>query len=67
VSGATEVMVWGSGAPLREFLHCDDLADALVFLLKNYSAYEHINVGSSSEVTIRGLAETIAYYCNENR
>lgn len=60
VSGAGEVMLWGSGSPLREFLHCDDLADALVFLLKNYSEGEHINVGSSSEVTIKGLAETIA-------
>ena len=60
MSGASEVVLWGSGSPLREFLHCDDLADALVFLLKNYSEYEHINVGSSSEVTIKGLAETIA-------
>ena len=41
-------------------MHCDDLADALVFLFKNYSEYEHINVGSSSEVTIKGLAEIIA-------
>lgn len=60
VSGAKEVVLWGSGAPLREFLHCDDLADALVFLLTHYSEYEHINVGSGSEVTIRGLVETIA-------
>ena len=60
VSGDKEVVLWGSGAPLREFLHCDDLADALVFLLKHYSEYEHINVGSSYEVTIKGLAETIA-------
>jgi GDP-L-fucose synthase len=60
VSNAEEVVVWGSGSPLREFLHCDDLADALVFLLKHYSEHEHINVGSSSEVTIKGLAETIA-------
>ena len=60
VSNAKEVVLWGSGAPLREFLHCDDLADALVFLLKHYSEFEHINVGSSSEVTIKGLAETIA-------
>ncbi len=58
--GANEVTLWGSGTPLREFLHCDDLADALVFLLKNYSEYEHINVGSGVEVTIRELAETIA-------
>ena len=60
VSGDTGVVLWGSGSPLREFLHCDDLADALVFLLKNYSDYQHINVGSGSEVTIKGLAETIA-------
>ena len=60
VSDAKEVVLWGSGTPLREFLHCDDLAGALVFLLKHYSEYEHINVGSGSEVTIRGLAETIA-------
>jgi GDP-L-fucose synthase len=60
VSRAKEVVLWGSGSPLREFLHCDDLADALVFLLKNYSNYEHINVGSSSEVSIKRLAETIA-------
>ena len=55
-----EVVVWGTGSPLREFMHCDDLADALVFLLKNYSEYEHINVGSGFEVSIRELAETIA-------
>jgi GDP-L-fucose synthase len=58
--GDKEVVVWGSGAPLREFLHCDDLADALVFLLENYSGYDHVNVGSGVEVSIRELAETIA-------
>ncbi|AMY70571.1 GDP-L-fucose synthase [Frigidibacter mobilis] len=60
LSGASTVTLWGSGTPLREFLHCDDLADALVFLLKDYSGYDHVNVGSGSEVTIRELAETIA-------
>ena len=60
VAKSQEVVVWGSGTPLREFLHSDDLADALVFLLKHYSAYEHINVGSGVEVSIRELAETIA-------
>ena len=60
ISGAEEVVLWGSGTPLREFLHCDDLADALVFLLKTYSGYDHVNVGSGVEVTIRQLAETIA-------
>ena len=59
-AAASQVMLWGSGSPLREFLHCDDLADALVYVLKNYSGYEHINVGSGAEVTIRELAETIA-------
>ena len=58
--GDSEVIVWGSGSPLREFMHCDDLADALIFLLKNYSEYEHINVGSGVEVSIRKLTETIA-------
>lgn len=59
-AGAPSVELWGSGTPLREFLHCDDLADALVFLLKTYSGYDHVNVGSGVEVTIRELAETIA-------
>lgn len=58
--GYKEVVVWGTGSPLREFMHCDDLADALVFLLKNYSGYEHVNVGSGEEVTIKELAEIIA-------
>ena len=57
--GDTEVVVWGSGSPLREFMHVDDLADALVFLLKYYSGYDHINVGSGEEVTIKELAEII--------
>lgn len=59
-SGDTEVVVWGTGTPLREFLHCDDLADALVFLLRSYSGDDHINVGSGVEVTIKELAETVA-------
>jgi GDP-L-fucose synthase len=60
ISGAKKVVLWGSGNPLREFLHCDDLADALVFLLKNYSSPEHINVGSGVEIAIRDLAEKIS-------
>jgi GDP-L-fucose synthase len=59
VSNASEMSVWGSGAPRREFMHVDDLADAVVFLLKNYSAHEHINVGSGSDVTIEELAQLI--------
>jgi len=59
-AGAPAVTLWGTGAPLREFLHVDDLADALVFLLQNYSGPVPVNVGSGVEVTIRELAETIA-------
>jgi len=60
ISKSSEVTVWGSGKPLREFMHCDDLANALLFLLKNYSDCEHINVGSGVEVSIRELVEVIA-------
>ena len=54
------VAVWGSGLPLREFMHCNDLADALIFLLKNYSGSEHINIGSGEEVSITELANLIS-------
>ena len=57
--GKATITLWGSGDPLREFMHCDDLADALVFLAKNYFETEHINVGSGEEVTIKELAEII--------
>lgn len=57
---ATELAVWGSGAPLREFMYADDLADALVFLMKHYNAEEHINVGIAEEVTIKQLAIEVA-------
>lgn len=59
-SGAPAVEVWGSGRPLREFLYVDDLADALVFLLKHYSDEPHVNVGTGSETSIAELARTIA-------
>jgi GDP-L-fucose synthase len=58
-SGAPEVLVWGTGTPRREFLHADDLADACVFLLKNYDSPELINIGSGTDVTIRELAELV--------
>jgi GDP-L-fucose synthase len=54
------VVIWGSGLPRREFLHVDDLADACVFLLRNYSGEEHVNVGSGSDVTIIELAQIVA-------
>lgn len=52
--------VWGSGAPLREFLLVDDLADALYFLMLNYAGWDHVNVGTGEEVSIRDLALLIA-------
>ncbi len=60
VTGAKEVEIWGTGAPRREFLHVDDLADALVFLMERYSDELHINVGWGEDVGIRELAELIA-------
>ncbi|MFJ5309832.1 GDP-L-fucose synthase family protein [Streptomyces sp. NPDC088350] len=58
-SGAESLEVWGSGTPLREFLHVDDCADALVHLAERYSDTETVNVGSGSEISIRELAEKI--------
>ncbi|WP_280801204.1 GDP-L-fucose synthase family protein [Aurantimicrobium minutum] len=60
VNNKPEVVIWGSGKPRREFLHVDDLASAVVFLLENYDSSETINVGFGSDVSIRELAETIA-------
>ncbi len=60
LAGATEVTIWGSGTPKREFLHVDDLASALVFLLEHYDSPQTINVGTGIDVTIRELAETVA-------
>lgn len=57
---AQEVVVWGTGTPLREFLHVDDLARAIVFCLDNYDDYEHINCGSSEEISIGALAKLVA-------
>jgi GDP-L-fucose synthase len=71
VSGADRVVCWGSGAPFREFLYTDDLAEACVFLLEKVSykdlifqdetgtVYSHINVGSGKEISIRALAELV--------
>lgn len=59
-NSAHEVVVWGTGTPLREFLHVDDLARAVVFCLDNYNEYEHINCGSSEEISIGALAKLVA-------
>ena len=57
--GVTEVEVWGSGTPYREFLHVDDLADACVHLMAHYDGDQHVNVGTGVDLTIGQLAETI--------
>jgi GDP-L-fucose synthase len=59
-SGAAEVTVWGTGTPLREFLHVDDLARACVLLLERYDAPEPINIGVGADVSIRALADLVA-------
>jgi GDP-L-fucose synthase len=59
-SSRSEVEVWGSGTPLREFLHVDDLADACYFLMKNYNQNEIVNIGSGKEITIKDLANLIS-------
>ena len=59
ISGSDGIEIWGTGTPRREFLHVRDCADALVFLMKNYSGDEHVNVGSGTDVTIRELAELV--------
>jgi GDP-L-fucose synthase len=57
--GGSEVTVWGTGQPKREFLHVDDLADACVFLMKNYDEAMHINVGTGEDVSIAELADMV--------
>lgn len=59
VNGDKEVMIWGTGSALREFLHVDDLADACLFLMENYDEAGHVNVGTGVDLAIRSLAEAI--------
>jgi GDP-L-fucose synthase len=60
VTNAAEVEIWGTGTPRREFLHVDDLADALVFLMERYSDESHVNIGWGEDVSIAELAALIA-------
>lgn len=59
-SGADHVTLWGTGSPRREFLHCDDLASAVVFLAETYDRPEVVNIGVGEDLSIRELAELIA-------
>ena len=60
VSGAEEVVCWGDGSPLREFLYVDDLANLSVFLMNNYSGNETVNAGTGKEISIKELSELVA-------
>ena len=59
MSGSDHMEVWGSGKVMREFLHVDDCAAGIVFLLKNYSDMEHVNLGTGEDVTVTELAESL--------
>ena len=59
-SGASQVTVWGSGSPRREFLHVEDLADAAIYLMLHYDAAEIVNVGTGEDIEIRELAKMMA-------
>jgi GDP-L-fucose synthase len=59
VSKAPEVTLWGSGSPMREFLHSDDLANACIFMLENVHTSDHFNVGTGKDISIKSLSELI--------
>jgi len=59
INGQTEVTIWGSGTPLREFMFADDVADACLFLMNNYDGEQFVNVGTGEEISIQELALTI--------
>jgi len=60
------VEVWGTGNPLREFLHVDDLAEACYFLMKNYTGTALLNIGTGKDISIKALAELIKKITNYN-
>lgn len=64
ISGAAEVVVWGTGTPMRELIDADDLADACVFLMLNHDKGGMVNAGSSEEISIRDLAYLMADICD---
>lgn len=59
INGNDQVEIWGTGSPLREFLHVDDLAEACLFLMKNYNGKQFVNVGTGADLSIKDLAMTI--------
>lgn len=61
INDAPAVEVWGTGSPLREFLHADDMADACVFLMKTYDGADFVNIGTGKDLSIKALAELIKH------
>ena len=59
LNNLNDITVWGTGMPLREFMHVDDCAEGIIFLLENYSEMEHVNLGTGEEVSISNLIEMI--------
>src|SRR6056297_2466954 len=59
INNEEEVVIWGTGKPKREFLHVDDLADAVVYLMNNYDGSQHVNIGVGKDISIQELAELI--------
>ena len=66
INGSKKIEVWGSGKPRREFLYVDDLADAIIFLLKNYDSADPINIGTSKDISITELALKISKIINHD-
>ncbi|HEX3117442.1 MAG TPA: NAD-dependent epimerase/dehydratase family protein, partial [Bradyrhizobium sp.] len=60
LAGVSDVMVWGTGAPRREFLYVDDMADACVHLMKTYSGDELVNIGTGEDITVAEFARVVA-------
>jgi GDP-L-fucose synthase len=58
--GDASVTAWGTGAPLREFLHSHDAADAMIFLMKNYEGRDFLNIGTGKDMSIKALTELVA-------
>lgn len=64
--GEEEVQIWGTGSPMREFLHVDDVADACLYLMQHYDEAGHVNVGTGEDLPIRALAETMRSIVHES-
>ena len=60
LAGQSQLVMWGTGSPRREFLHCDDCADAVVHMAKTYSDLSHINVGTGEDISIAELTRLVA-------